>query len=93
MYTKQPLPKPFLVAFFALSFLGAIGGLVYSYRKGFVFWGHPSGGYGPGSWGPPYNKIFKNTEPKKYWLLFWFQAAIALIFLIMAASAYLYNDA
>ena len=63
--------------------------LVYSYRKGFMYWGHPGGGVGPGNWGPPYNKVHKKIDPKKFWLLFYFQVALGLLFLAAAIFVFL----
>ena len=65
----------------------------YAYFKGFVLWGHPNGGVGSMMFGQPYNKIYRKTEPQRYWMLLSVQLVLAFAFLAAAAFAYFAFDA
>jgi hypothetical protein len=93
MHSRPPLPKTYLVAICLIGFLGMLVQLAYSFQKGFVYWGHPGGGVGPMMFGQPYNKVYRDKDPRKFWLLFYFQAFLGIIFLVGLIAVSLYYNA
>src|ERR1700722_10635294 len=85
---RQPLPKPFVAGICIVGTLGLIVQTIYAYRKGGIYFGHPDGGIGPGSWGPPYNKICRDTDPKKFWRVFYLNVALTFAFFVGSVAVF-----
>ncbi len=90
---REPLPKPIIEAICVLGSVGGIAQFIFCCVKGYIPWGHPDGSVGPGSWGPPYNRVYKSDDPKKFKVLLWFNALLALAFLIAAVIIFYEYDA
>jgi hypothetical protein len=72
-YAKQPLPRAFMLPLLACGFVGFVVQIIYSARKGVIFWGHADDG--------GYKMIYRAQDPRRFRMLLWVQAALALFFL------------
>jgi len=79
--SRQPLPKSFVEALCIMTCLGLIAQTIYAYRKGVIYFGHPNGGVGSGSWGTPYNRISRGADPKKFRRVFCLSVFLSILFL------------